>query len=130
MYSDSVWAEDVENRISQTGFIIYFLGVLTCWSLKEQKGVTLSSSEVEYVAMSEAVEEIRFIFYLLRDMRITVKSSIMVRTDNVGVMFMIENAKSGVRTRYIDTRYHFIREYEKDQIIKIVFVKKDENDST
>jgi hypothetical protein len=54
---------------------------------------------------------------------------IIVRTDNVGAKFLVENASSGVRTRHNDTRYHFIRRYVEDGLIKIVFVKKDENDS-
>jgi hypothetical protein len=42
---------------------------------------------------------------------------------------MAENANSGVRTRHINTRYHFIREHVEDVFIKIVFVKTDDNDS-
>ena len=61
VYSDSNWDGDTENCISITGFIIYFLGVPICWRSKGQKGVTLSSSEAKYVAMSEAVKEIRFV---------------------------------------------------------------------
>ena len=62
-YSDSDWAGNPENRISVTGFIIYLLGAPICWRSKGQKGVTLYNSEAEYVAMSEAVKEIRFIFF-------------------------------------------------------------------
>jgi hypothetical protein len=64
--SDSDWAGKAETRISLTGFIIYLLGAPICWRAKGQKGVTLFSSEAEYVAMSEAVEEIHFIYFLLK----------------------------------------------------------------
>jgi hypothetical protein len=83
IYSDGDWAEDIEDRISMTGFIIYLLGVPICWKSKGQKGVTLSSSETEYVAMLEAVKEIRFISCLLRDIGIPVKLPIMVRAETV-----------------------------------------------
>jgi hypothetical protein len=36
---------------------------------------------------------------------------------------MAENSSSGVQTRHIDTRYHFVREHIEDGFIKIVFVK-------
>ena len=129
VYSDSDWAGDTENRISITGFIIYLLGVPICWRSKGQKGVTLSSSEAEYVAMSEAVKEIRFVYYLLVSLGIAVKLPIIVRTDNIGAIFMAENASSGVRTRHIDTRYHFIREHLEDGFIKIIFVRTNDNDA-
>jgi hypothetical protein len=58
-------------------------------------------------------------------MRIPVKLPMMVRTDNIGVMFMAENASSGIRNRHIDTRYYFIREHDEDGFMKIVFVKKE-----
>jgi hypothetical protein len=73
-----------------------------------QKGVTLLSSEAEYVAISEAVKEIRFIYYLLESIGINVMLPIVVRCDNVGAIFMAENSSSGVCTRHVDTRYHFI----------------------
>ena len=128
-YCDSDWAGDPESRISVTGFIMYLLGVPICWRSKAQKGVTLSSSKAEYVAMLEAVKEIRFIFYLLRSMFIEVKLPIIVRCDNVGAIFMAKNSSSGVRTRHVDTRYHFVREHIVDDFIKIVFGKSCENDA-
>jgi hypothetical protein len=76
-YCNSNWAGDAETRISVTGFIIYLLGVPICWRSKGQKGVTLSSSEAEYVAISEAVKEIRFIYYLLESIEMNVKLPIV-----------------------------------------------------
>jgi hypothetical protein len=57
-YCNSNWAGDTEATISVTGFIIYILGVPICWRSKGQKGVTLSSSEAEYVAISKVVKEV------------------------------------------------------------------------
>jgi hypothetical protein len=60
-FLDSDSAGDPETRISVTGFIVYLQNVSVCWCSKAQRGVTLSSSEAEYVAMSETYKEIRFI---------------------------------------------------------------------
>jgi hypothetical protein len=105
------------------------MNVPVCWRSKSQKGVTLSSSEAEYVAMSEAVKEVKFIYYLLCDIGIEVELPIIVITDNVGAMFMAQNSSSDVRTRHVDTRYHFVRENLDDRIIKIEFIKSVENQS-
>jgi hypothetical protein len=35
-----------------TGFIIHLLNVPICWNSTSQKGVTLSSTEAKYVAIS------------------------------------------------------------------------------
>jgi hypothetical protein len=79
--------------------------------------------------MSEAVKEIRFIYFLLKGMGVDVGIPIVVRCDNVGSIFMAENSSSGIRTRHIDTRYHFVREHVEYGLIKIVFVKSSINDA-
>jgi hypothetical protein len=67
------------------------MNVPVCWRSKAQRGMTLSSSKDQYVAVSEAVKEIKFIYYLLREIEIEVNLPIKVKTDNVGAMFMALN---------------------------------------
>ena len=129
VFCDSDWAGDPETRISVTGFIIYLQGAPVCWRSKAQKGVTLSSSEAEYVAISDAVKEIKFLYFLLQNLGIALDLPIVVKTDNIGALFMSQNSSTGVRTRHVDTRYHFIRENIEDGIIKMEFVKSLDNDS-
>ena len=43
--------------------------------------------------------------------------------------YLLQNALTGVRTRHVDTRYHFIRENIEDGIVKVEFVKSVDNDS-
>jgi hypothetical protein len=93
------------------------MNVPFCWRSKTQRGVTLSSSENNYVAFSEAVKGIKFIYYLLIEIEIEVNLPITVKTDNVGAMFMAQNASSVVRTRHIDTRYHYARENLEELLI-------------
>jgi hypothetical protein len=76
------------------------MNVPASWRSKAQRGVTLSSSEAEYVTISEALKEIKFINYLMREIRIEVNLPITVKTNNVGAMFMAQNASSGIITRY------------------------------
>ena len=94
-----------------------------------QKGVTLSATEAEYVACSEVVKELLFIVYLLRHMKIEVELPIRVNVDNIGAIFLAENQNSSDRTKHVDIRYHFIRQYIKDGTIMIEFVCSSENDS-
>jgi hypothetical protein len=57
-----------------------------------------------------------------------VKRPIVVRCDNVGVIFMAKSS-SGVRTSHVDTRYHLIWEHIEDSFIQIVFVKSCDNNA-
>ena len=92
-----------------------------------QKHVVLSSSEAEYIALSEAVKEVKFIMQLLESMGFTVQYPVTVRVDNVGAIFMAENVSTSSRMRHVDCRTKFVREFVDDGIIKIIFVRSGDN---
>jgi hypothetical protein len=128
-FSDSDYAGDSETRVSIAGFILYLMGVPISWKSKGQKGVTLSSSEAELVALSEAAKEVKFVFQVLQSMGIKVKLPIVVRVDNVGAIFIGTNVTVSQRSKHIDVRYHFVREYVHEGFIRIIFVRTKDNDA-
>ena len=68
--SDSDLASDKDTRYSVYGYIIYFCGIPVAWKSKSRKSVVLSTTEAEYVAVSEVVKEIKFLYQMLRSMEI------------------------------------------------------------
>jgi hypothetical protein len=95
IFYDNDCTGDPETRISITGIIIYLLDVTICWRYKAQRSFILSSTEAEYIAIYEAAKEIKFICYLLKALNVEVILPIFVKTDNVGSIFMPENALTG-----------------------------------
>ena len=53
----------------------------------------------------------------------------MVRVDNTGEIFLANNSSLGQRTKHIQTRHHFVREYIEDGVLKIVYVKSEDNEA-
>jgi hypothetical protein len=117
VFSDSNW-----HRKSITGFVIFLQNVPVLWRSQLQRTVALSSTEAEYYAMSEAVKEIKFILQVVESLGITVEKPIIVHVDNIGAIFVAENASATKNTRHIDARYHFIRDFIIDGTIKISFI--------
>jgi hypothetical protein len=128
-FGDSDCVDDLETRISVAGFVIYLLNVSVCWRSKGQQGVTTSTAEVEYVAILEATKEIVVIFCLLKNIGVQVNLPILVKTDNIGAIFMSENALIVVWTQHVNTRYHFIKKCIVDGLTKTNFIRLKENDS-
>ena len=62
--SDSDFASDKETSICVFGYIIYFCGIPIAWRSKGMKSVVLSTTEAEYMALSEVVKELKFIVQL------------------------------------------------------------------
>ena len=70
--SESDFVNDKDTRYSVYGYIIYFCGVKVAWKTKSMKSVVLSTTEAEYVAVSEVVKEIKVLYQMLRSMEIEV----------------------------------------------------------
>ena len=126
-YCDSDFTGDKDTRVSVTGFCVSVLGYLVSWKSQCQKSVTLSSTEVEYVAVSEMCAELLFIQMILEFLGRKVEYPIIVRCGNVRAIFLAHNAKTSHQTKHINTRYYFVPEYVESGVIKIVFVRTSEN---
>ena len=62
--SDSDFASDKEMRISVFGYVIYYCGIPIACRSQGMKSVVLSTTEAEYMALSEVVKELKFIVQL------------------------------------------------------------------
>ena len=100
---------------------MFLQGVLIASKSKSQKIVSLSSSEAEFYACSEAVREVPFVVQILLFLGIPTKLPVKVKVDNIGAIFMSENATSSTRTRHMDMRYRFVAELQKDELVKLEF---------
>jgi Reverse transcriptase (RNA-dependent DNA polymerase) len=132
-YVNSDYAGDKETRKSNTGYITYFCGVAVAWKLKQQGGVTLSTtSKAEYYALSEVATvhtELLFIKQLLDFLEVNVQQPMRVNVDNTGAIQLANNAMSGTRTKHVDTRVHFVRDLTQSvpKILETVYVETDKN---
>ena len=61
------------------------------WQSKGMKSVVLSTTEAEYMALSEVVKELKFIVQLLQAMNIEVELPITVHVDNFGAIWLSNN---------------------------------------
>ena len=93
------------------------------------KSVVLSTTEAEYMALSEVVKKLKLIVHLLQTMNIEVELPITVHVDNVGAIWLSNNRTTSDRTKYIDIRTSFVKEYQEYGKIIIKFVKSEENEA-
>ena len=58
-----------------------------------------------------------------------IEYTITVYCNNVGAIYLAYNAKISNRTKHVDTRTHFVHHYVEDGMIKIEFVRSEDNDA-
>ena len=67
-YTDSDMAGDLDNRKSTAGYLFTFSGEAISWQSKLQKSVTLSTTEAEYIAATEAGKEMIWLKRFLQEL--------------------------------------------------------------
>jgi hypothetical protein len=105
IFTNSKYAGDKEMRINVGGYIIFLLGIVMLRKLKMHKYVSLSSSEAEFVTLSETAKEIKFVVQVLVTIGIKVKLPIIIHIDNVGDIFMSKDASTSSKTRHINISF-------------------------
>ena len=108
-YSDADWASQMHcHSISR---FVYFIGVgAVSWSSKKQPIITLSSTEVKYVALTHSAKDIIWIHKLLTELssifNFTVPTTLFC--DNQGAVRLSKDSTFHGRTKHIDVHFHFI----------------------
>jgi hypothetical protein len=124
--TDSDWAADVNNRRSQTGFFLRLAGGPISWSSRAQKTVALSSTEAEYMALSDCSRQVVWVRTLLGELGYQLRP-IPICGDNQGSIFIASNPVTEKRSKHIDIRYHYIREVIRRKIVEVYFIEGEEN---
>ncbi|KNZ57365.1 hypothetical protein VP01_2177g1 [Puccinia sorghi] len=56
-YTDATWADNLETRLSRSGSICFWKACPIAWNSKNQRNITLLSTEAELNALSDGVQE-------------------------------------------------------------------------
>ena len=118
-YSDADWAGDIETRRSTSGYVFLLNEGCISWRSKKQRTVALSSTEAEYMALSEAIQEAVWLKAFMSELGEEVSDGALpVFEDNQGAIALAKNPEFHKRTKHIDIRYHFVREkVEEGQVV-------------
>jgi len=119
---------DPSTAKSRTGYIISYGGCPVVWASKLQTEVVLSSTESEFVGLSESLRIAIVMMNLLKEMqscgipiaKTTPKIYCKLFEDNAGAIQLAKVPKMRPRTRHINQKYHHFREWVKSGLIEIL----------
>lgn len=120
-FVDSDWCSDINDRKSYTGFCFTMSGSVISWSCSKQKCISLSSTEAEYVSISEACKEAVYLRNLQYE--ITKKMyKITLHNDNQSAHKLLVNPVFHNRTKHIDVRFHYCRDLITKDIVIVKYL--------
>ena len=126
-FSDSDWAEDRDDRHSQTGFIFMMAGGAIAWTSRRQPTISLSSTEAEYKAASDACRQLMWLRTFCDEIGDDISQATPLCIDNQGAIFLAENPAIDRRTKHVEVHYHFVREFVQSGQANVYYVQSKEN---
>lgn len=117
-YADAIWADDRIERKSNSGRVICFNGGTISWSCNKQSIVATSSCEAEFIAISDASKEVKWLRQLLEEMNVKFDDATTMFDNNQTCIELMRDYKFSCKTKHIDTRYKMVRDLVKRKIIK------------
>ena len=115
-----------ECVLSRMGFVIMYAGCPIMWLSKLQTEIALSTTEAEYIALSQAMREVIPFMNLMKEIddifgihNPSPKIHCKVFEDNRSCIKVAESPKFTPRTKHIAIKYHHFRKFVSDGTIQI-----------
>jgi hypothetical protein len=118
-WKQSTAADDPSTARSRTGYVIQFAGYPVVWASRIQTEIALSVTEAEYIALSMAAREILPLLSLAKEVaKLKVipdmdapRIRCRIFEDNIGAVEMANVPKMRPRTKHLNVKYHFFRQF-------------------
>ena len=116
--------------MSRTGYVICYANCPVIWSSKLQTEIALSTTEAEYIALSQSLRDVIPLIALLEELQqsITFDPSTpvihcKVHEDNQGCIDLVETPRMRPRTKHIALKYHHFRRHVSNGTISIAYLE-------
>ena len=98
---------------------------LVSWMSKKPCSISLSTVEAEYIAANSYCTQLLWMQKLLLDYGIC-QEHLTIYYDNTSAINISKNLVQHSRTKHIEVRHHFIREFVKDGTLTLEFIHTDD----
>ena len=119
-------SNNAEAVMSCTGYVITYAGCPFFWCSKLQTEIALSTTESEYIALSQVMREVILTMTLLEEInevfpigKKTPKVHYKVWEDSESCIKVAKNENFTPRTKHIPIKYHHFRSFIKDGSISV-----------
>lgn len=126
-YSDADFAEDPDSSRSTSGMLIRLADGPVSWKSHLQKEVVHSSTEAEYLALTETCRQLQWVKSLLEELglqeRIKGSGRTPMYVDNQSAIRLATSHDNHRRSKHIALRNHYCKEQAANNRIKIEYVE-------
>lgn len=125
-FADADWGNNLVDRRSYSGYAFILSGAAISWCSRKQKTEALSSTEAEYLSLTEAAKECIYLSTFLKELRLPQLTDVILYNDNQSAGKLAKNSIFHSKTKHIDIRAHFIRQALQDKRLKLKYLPTQE----
>ena len=122
-FCDANFAADLDKRRSLTSYVFTLGGNVVSWKSTLQHIVALSTTEAEYVALTETIKEGIWLKGITNELGIS-GNLVKLFCDSQSSIHLSKNTTFHERTKHIDVRLHFVRDIISCGVIKVEKISK------
>jgi hypothetical protein len=101
-------------------------GGAVLWSTKRQEIISLSTTEIEYIAATYAAKEALWLRQLILQVFGITLDATTLFSDNQSAIALTKEHQYHARTKHVDVRYHFIQWIVEEGKICLIYCPTDE----
>lgn len=109
-YSDADYGGCIDTSKSTSGYAFTLGSACISWRSKQQSVVAQSTTEAEYIALTECAKEATWLHQVMVSGGIEVALPIQLLGDNQSSIALAKDPKYHGKTKHIRLKYHYIRE--------------------
>lgn len=125
-FSDSDFSGDPSTARSTSGSLIKLCGGPISWRSCLQRDVVLSSTEAEYLALTETCRQLAWIRNIPEELQLDkyIKGSkcTKVLVDNQSAIALVKNHDNHKRSRHVNLRNHYCRQQHRRGLIEVQYI--------
>jgi hypothetical protein len=91
--------------------------------------VALSVMEAELFAATNNAQDMLYTKRIIESFGLSVQLPMILEVDNKGAVDLVNNYSVGGRTRHVETRQYFLRQFKEENVIKVIWTPGELNSS-
>lgn len=122
--SDASFADNILDRKSSQGYIMKLFNGAVAWRANKQDTVTTSSTEAEFLAISQTAKETIYLSRLMNALTLVIPGPLAIECDNAQTIRLLvaESLKLQTKLRHVDIHSHWLRQEVQRGSIRLAWV--------
>ncbi|CAI7817950.1 unnamed protein product [Closterium sp. NIES-53] len=126
-HADTSWVDELTTQRSSQGYTFSLGSGSVSWQSTRSSSVLSSSCEAEIYAGAMDAQELRWLTYLLTDLREAPRSPPVLYVDNKAMLALCQEYRLEHRTKHIALRYFLARELQQRGQLRLAYVASQAN---